>query len=283
MEEEARLAIEQALKSGAQYAEARVQRDIAHTFTLKNGTAEPITTSRKLGIGIRVIVDGSMGFASTNSLESAQIRSSSETAVSTAKAAARLVSTPIRLAPEKSFEDNWEARMKIDLQEVSIEEKFEVLHSIEKALAPELVGVSLPSRILLLDEELTWKFYANSEGSRIRGFVPRISLYFILTAEEKGKGTVQRMRHEAQTRGWEAVKDWDLSVVAAKEAKMLGNVLREGVSSPRGEIDLVLGPEVTGIICHESCGHPQEADRILGREGLRLESRTSSVTCLAIE
>jgi TldD protein len=267
MEEEARLAIEQALKSGAQYAEARVQRDIAHTFTLKNGTAEPITTTRKLGIGIRVIVDGSMGFASTNSLESAQIRSSSETAVSTAKAAARLVSTPIRLAPEKSFEDNWEAQMKIDLQEVSIEEKFEVLHSIEKALAPELVGVSLPSRILLLDEELTWKFYANSEGSRIRGFVPRISLYFILTAEEKGKGTVQRMRHEAQTRGWEAVKDWDLSVVAAKEAKMLGNVLREGVSSPRGEIDLVLGPEVTGIICHESCGHPQEADRILGREG----------------
>jgi TldD protein len=91
------------------------------------------------------------------------------------------------------------------------------------------------------------------------------------------------MRHEAQTRGWEAVKDWDLSVVAAKEAKMLGNILREGVSSPRGEIDLVLGPEVTGIICHESCGHPQEADRILGREGLRLESRTSSVTCLAIE
>src|SRR5208337_3917110 len=118
MEEEARLAIEQALKFGAQYAEARVQRDLAHTFTLKNGTAEPITMARKLGIGIRVIVDGSMGFASTNSLESSQIRSSSETAVKTAKAAVRLVLRPIRLAPEKSFEDKWEAQMKTDLQEV---------------------------------------------------------------------------------------------------------------------------------------------------------------------
>jgi len=29
---------------------------------------------------------------------------------------------------------------------------------------------------------------------------------------------------------------------------------------------MILGSEVTGIICHESCGHPQEADRILGRE-----------------
>ena len=80
-----------------------------------------------------VIVDGSMGFASTNSLESSQIRTSAETAVKTAKAAARLISAPTKLAPEKSWEDKWEARMKIDTQDVSIEEKFDVLFSIEKS------------------------------------------------------------------------------------------------------------------------------------------------------
>jgi TldD protein len=267
MEDKARLALEQALKSGAQYAEARVQRDVGHTFTLKNGTAEPVTMTRKLGIGIRVIIDGSIGFASTNGLDLSQIRSSTETAVKSAKAAARLISTPTKLAPEKSYDDEWKAEMKIDPQKVSIQEKFEVLYTIEKALSPDQVGVTLPSRILLLDEELTEKVYVNSEGSKLRSSVPRISLYFILTAEEKGKGTVQRMRHEAQSRGWEAVKDWDPPVLAAREAKMLGSVLREGISPPKGEIDLVLGSEVTGIICHESCGHPQEADRILGREG----------------
>lgn len=267
MEEKARLAVEYALKCGASYAEARVQRDIGHTFTLKNGTTEPITATRKLGIGIRVIVDGSMGFASTNVLEPPQIRSSAETAVRTAKAAARLISSPTKLAPEKGWDDKWAAPMKIDLREVSIQEKFEVLHSIEEALSLEHVGVSLPSRILLLDEELTEKVYVNSEGSRLEGFVPRISLFFILTAEEKGKGSIQRMRHEAQSRGWEAVKDWDPPVLALNEAKMLGKILRDGTSPPKDEIDLVLGSEVTGIICHESCGHPQEADRILGREG----------------
>ncbi len=30
--------------------------------------------------------------------------------------------------------------------------------------------------------------------------------------------------------------------------------------------DVVLGPEVVGIVCHESSGHPSEADRMLGRE-----------------
>ena len=267
MEDKTRLAVDQALKSGADYAEARAQRDIGHTLTLNNGIPEPVTVTRRLGIGIRVIVDGSMGFASTNSLESSQIRNAAETAVKIARAATRLMSKPSKLAPEKSWEDKWEVRMKSDIREVSIEEKFNVLYSIEKALSLELVNISLPSRILLLDDELTEKVYLNSEGSEIRGIVPRISLFLILTGEEKGKGTIQRMRHEAQSRGWEAVKEWDPPAIAAGEARMLGKMLREGKQPPTGEIDLVLGPEVTGIICHESCGHPQEADRILGREG----------------
>jgi len=267
MEDETRLAVEQALKSGADYVEARAQRDIGHTLTLNNGIPEPVTTTRRMGIGIRVIVDGSMGFASTNSLELSQIRASAETAVKIAKAAARLISAPSKLAPEKSWEDKWEARMKIDIQRVPIEEKFDELFSIERALSLEQVNVSLPSRILVLDDELTQKFYVNSEGSKIHGIVPRISLFFILTGEVKGKGTIQRIRHEAQTRGWEAVKEWNAPAIAASEARMLGRTLRDGIQPPKGEIDLVLGSEVTGIICHESCGHPQEADRILGREG----------------
>ncbi|MGP8069532.1 MAG: TldD/PmbA family protein [Candidatus Bathyarchaeia archaeon] len=267
MEEElAREAVGHALRSGAQYAEARVQRDLGHTYTLKNGTAEPVNVTRKVGIGIRVIVDGALGFASTNSLDREQLRSTTESAVRTAKASKRLVTSPIRLSQEKSWEDNWEAKMKVDVRDVSPEEKYELLFTIEKSLTPENVHVSLPSRILIFDEDLTEKFYVNSEGSKLHGFVPRLSLLFFLTAQEPGKGVAQRLRHEAQSRGWEVVEDWKPKEIAADDAKMLGRLLREGVPPPKGEVDFVLGSEVTGIICHESCGHPQEADRILGRE-----------------
>ncbi len=248
------------------YAEARVQQDLGHTFTLKNGSAEPVNVTRKLGVGIRVIVDGALGFASTNSQDRDQLRSMSESAVRTAKASKRLVTSPIRLSQEKSWEDNWEAGMKVDVRGVSPEEKYELLFTIEKSLTLENVHVSLPSRILVFDEDLTEKFYVNSEGSKLHGFVPRLSLIFFLTAQEPGKGVVQRLHHEAQSRGWEVVKDWKPEEIAANDAKMLGKLLREGVAPPKGEVDMVLGPEVTGIICHESCGHPQEADRILGRE-----------------
>ena len=258
--------MDHALRLGAQYAEARVQRDLGHTYTLKNGAAEPVNVTRKVGIGIRVIVDGVLGFASTNSLDRGQLRSTTESAVRTAKASKRLVTSPIRLSQEKSWEDNWEAKMKVDVRDVSPEEKYELLSTIEKSLTPENVHVSLPSRILIFDEDLTEKFYVNSEGSKLHGFVPHLSLLFFLTAQEPGKGVAQRLRHEAQSRGWEVVEDWKPKEIAADDAKMLGRLLREGVPPPKGDVDLVLGSEVTGIICHESCGHPQEADRILGRE-----------------
>ena len=266
MEEYARLVMEHSLSLGAKYAEARVQRDLGHTYTLKNGTAEPVNLTRKLGVGIRVIVDGALGFASTNSLDRTELCSAAESAVRTAKAARRLTASPIRLSQEKSWEDDWKANMKVDFLDVPVEEKFGVLFTIEKSLVPENVHVSLPSRILLLDEELTEKYYVNSDGAKLHGLVPRLSLLFILTASESGKGTVQRIRHEAQSRGWEAIEDWKPKEIAADEAKMLGRLLRESVSPPKGEVDMVLGSEVTGIICHESCGHPHEADRILGRE-----------------
>jgi TldD protein len=266
VEEHARLAVDHSLSLGATYAEARVQRNLGHTYTLKNGTAEPVALTRKLGVGIRVIVDGALGFASTNSLEQPDIRSAAESAVRTAKASRRLIASPTRLSPEKSWEDDWEAKMKVDFRQVSPEEKFEVLFTIEKSLVPENVHVALPSRILLFDEDLTEKYYVNSDGAKLHGIVPHLSLLFILTASEPGKGTVQRIRHEAQSRGWEAIEDWNPKEIAADEAKILGRILREGVSPPRGDLDVVLGSEITGIICHESCGHPQEADRILGRE-----------------
>jgi TldD protein len=266
VEEYARIAVDHSLNLGATYAEARVQRNIGHTYTLKNGIAEPVNLTRKFGVGIRVIIDGALGFASTNSLERAELRSAAESAVRIAKASRRLITSPTRLSPERSWEDDWEVKMKVDILEVSPEEKFEALFTIEKSLAPENVHVSLPSRILLFGEDLTEKYYVNSDGAKLHGFIPRLSLLFVLTASEPGRGTMQRIRHEAQSRGWEAVEDWNIKEIAADEAKMLGKLLREGVSPPKGEVDLVLGSEITGIICHESCGHPHEADRIQGRE-----------------
>jgi len=58
----------------------------------------------------------------------------------------------------------------------------------------------------------------------------------------------------------------DPAGAAGAEAEGMSKVLLEGKALKASRYDVVVGGEVAGIIAHEACGHPQEADRILGRE-----------------
>jgi TldD protein len=266
MEDLVQRAVEAASAKGVQYAEARLHIDSGSGVTLTNGKPEPVQLAKAKGIAVRVLVDGALGFASTNDLSRESLHETVEIAYRTAKASKRLVTNPIRLSKEKTEQANWETKARKPLLDVTIEKKLAVLEEIEKNLSPSVVKVDLPSRTLVLMDDITDRYFADTEGSKIHGVASRIGLLFVFTASEPGKGIIQRIGQKAETGGWERLEEWDLPKYVAEEAKILGKILREAKQAPRGELDLVLGSEVTGIACHESCGHPQEADRILGRE-----------------
>ena len=266
MEDLVQRAVEAASAKGVQYAEARLHIDSGSGVTLTNGKPEPVQLAKAKGIAVRVLVDGALGFACTNDLSRESLDETVEIAYRTAKASKRLVTNPIRLSKEKTEQANWETKARKPLLDVTIEKKLAVLEEIEKNLSPSVVKVDLPSRTLVLMDDITDRYFADTERSKIHGVASRIGLLFVFTASEPGKGIIQRIGQKGETGGWERLEEWDLPKYVAEEAKILGKILREAKQAPRGELDLVLGSEVTGIACHESCGHPQEADRILGRE-----------------
>lgn len=266
MEDLVRRTVESASAKGVEYAEARLHIDTGSATTLSNGVPEPVQLAREKGIAVRLLVGGAMGFASTNDLSRASLDDAVETAYRTAKASKRLVAKPIRLSKDKAEQAHWETEARRSLLDVTTEEKFGVLDEIEKSLQPRVVGVTLSSRTLVLADDISERYFANTEGTRIHGTACRISLLYVLTAYEPAKGTIQRIGQHGQTGGWEQLEKWNAPGLVSEEAATLGKMLREGKQARGGEMDLILGPEVTGIVCHESCGHPQEADRILGRE-----------------
>jgi TldD protein len=266
MEDLVRYVVDSASAKGVEYAEARIHVDVGSGVTLSNGIPEPVQLASAKGMAVRVLVDGAMGFACTNELSKESLSEVVDVAYRMAKATKKLVARPISLSKEKAEEARWESKARKPLLDATIEEKFSVLDDIEKNLKPDVVKVELPSRTLVLFDDITDRYFANTEGARIHGTVSRISLLFILTASEPGKGTIQRIGNKGESGGWERLEEWAPSRLVSEEAATLGRILREGKQAPREELDLVLGPEVTGIVCHESCGHPQEADRILGRE-----------------
>jgi TldD protein len=112
---------------------------------------------------------------------------------------------------------------------------------------------------------LTSKYIVNSEGSRISSFLPTLGVFIFITVAEQGK-IEQAGKQFGRSGGWEAFREWNVAEKVIHDAKVLKDVITKGKAVKPGNMDLICGPEVTGIAAHESCGHPMEADRILGRE-----------------
>ena len=75
-----------ASRSGATYADLRLGERQSQPLILRNGMVQSLTSGSDQGIGIRVIVDGGWGFASTPSLEMQDWENTVRQAIAIAKA-----------------------------------------------------------------------------------------------------------------------------------------------------------------------------------------------------
>ena len=248
--------------ASADWAEVRLERSEGNSVILKNGNPDAAGFDRSLGISIRVLVKGGMGIAFTNRFDDASLKAAVDKAVKTARAASKGLRKPIVLAPQRAQQADYAADCKKKAGDVDSSEKLSLLQDIDKALLS--TKVSLPARILQMDDQVRESWLVNSEGTRIHSSIPRVCFTYLLTAEKSGD-TEQRMHQFGAVGGWELVKKWDLEKKLIEEARMLAEVLK-APKAQAGQMDLVIGPEISGIASHESVGHPQEADRILGRE-----------------
>jgi TldD protein len=265
LEDLAKSAVDFSNSLGSTYAEARVQKDLGNSTVIKNGEPQFSGFLREAGIGIRLIINGSLGFASTNNLTHEGIKDTILSAASMARVAATSMKKPVRLSNLKVNNTKWEVKQKYKIGSIDVENKIKFLQNLDKLFLRKK-DVKFPSRLLSINENLREQIFLNSEGTCITSKVPRISFLYFMTGYKPSKGTAQRFNKKAESRGWEAVLSWDLTEFVSQEVNILASILTKAKRPPRDKIDVILGSEVTGIVCHESCGHPFEADRILGRE-----------------
>lgn len=254
-------AVDYAGQKGATYAEARFERQEPEQVILKNGTLDALYIGADRGIGIRVLAKGGLAFAATNSLTKADVRRIVDDAVRMAKGARR--KTPIVFAPEAAVTTNWSVPEETKLADVPLEEKVAAFQEIDKTVAS--LGFKVPARYFILSCNRISKYFVNTEGSRIRSYSPRLRTSFFLTVVN-GADAEQSHREYGWSGGWEALRELKVTERVTDEAKSMQRSLLEGKKSPEGKMDIVVGPQVSGIAAHESCGHPTEADRVLGRE-----------------
>ena len=264
MHELVEFAVEKAQELGASYAEARFEEKKGTEIVMKNGNLEGLGILADRGIGIRVLVNGGMGFASTNVLTKESVSEAVKKAVKLAKAAAKLRKKPIQFSEEDFHQVFYEVKMKKDFRDISTEEKMEYLKLIEEKVKES--GVNTPMRFLRYSDFMWHKIFMNNEGALVESLIPRVSVTYNLVVFEEGQMEQAPFVQRAFSGGLELIekdKPWEW---ALKDVKALQRLIKEGQKPPEGKVDVVVSPEVAGIAVHESVGHPYELDRIMGRE-----------------
>jgi TldD protein len=253
--------LDEASKATPILAEVRMESRDNRQIAIKSGQVSSIMSSHDAGLNVRIVLPSGIGFASSNVATRPEGLKLVRHALKQAKNARR--KTRVSLSPERPVRTSWEVHQKLPLADVTTEEKLELLLAIDSAVMK--AGVKVQGRYFELKDWDTSGYFVNSEGSAIRSFLPRLDIESYNLVSAKGE-TEQSFRQFASGGGWESKDEWHLEKVLSDEMKMLKRQIEKGKRVKPGTYDLVCGPEVAGIAAHESCGHPMEADRILGRE-----------------
>ncbi len=275
--------ISEAQKYNVDYAEARFHSTQHLAAILQNGESKPTISYEKQGIGIRMIYDGVMVFASTNMFDNS-ISDLIKNTISRAKSSKKILKSPIVFSKEKSVQKNWSADEKENLKNVQIHDMVSVLKEVDGYISTFNSDVNLTNRSLGLDNSIEEKFYVNTDGTRLLSRVPRVSFHSLITASYDGQLSAFSIPAGyaglGRSGGWEIIKTFDLSNYIPQQLKISSNSIKAKSEKFEGDIDVVVGPDIAGLVAHESCGHPFEADRILGREAAQAGESFLDFDCI---
>ena len=259
-------AIDAAKGAGASYADVRVIQYRREGVFLRNGTPGNLQFGESQGAGVRVIVNGAWGFASTNQVSNAAIKEAALKAVQIARASAQVKKQDVRLAPKRAVEDIWCTPFTIDPFRVPLEEKLGLLAQID-ALLRKKPEIKVASSSLQFAREKQW--YMDTEGSFIVQDLVRSGAGFSATAVGNGDCQIrsypQSWGGNYKCMGYEIVHAYDL-LGNAERIRDEAVALLTAPECPSGKRNLILDGPQLALQIHESVGHPNELDRVLGFE-----------------
>jgi TldD protein len=251
---------------GASYADVRIVHQKTQSILVKNGHVEALSQDQNQGFGVRVIVSGAWGFASSSRLTLDEAVKVATRAAHIARASSLVKTADVSLGPPEVHVASYVTPVQIDAFSVPLEEKIALLLAADAEMRRAKGITVTESNMEFVEED---KVFASTEGS-----------YIEQTLVESGAGIEATAvgQDEVQTRsfpnsfgrqqgkaGYEFVRDRQLMENGQRIAEEAVALL-SAPSCPSGVTTLILDSTQLALQVHESCGHPIELDRVLGEE-----------------
>lgn len=253
-------------RKGATYADLRHVVQLHETITVENMAVETIAARTTEGAGIRVLYQGSWGFASTGRLDEASLRRAAERALALARSAQAVNKTRTRLSPVEPARAEYASPCGVDPFAVPLDKKLDYLFWACQVLKDH---PNIKTAACNLDFYKTRKRFLDSEGADIEQTLVEsgawIEAIAVLGNEVQTRCYPTAHHSQVAQAGYEYVKELDL-VGGAERIRGEAVALLRARECPHRQTTVILEGSQLALQLHESCGHPVELDRALGEE-----------------
>lgn len=246
--------LDRAVNRGASYSDVRYECYDYELVTVENRTLKSYSSRTLSGLGIRVGIKGSIGYASTSDLSRSGVQKTLGDAVKAAK------SIENEKEPFSQAEINT-ADVKLPIKsnpvDISPEEKVSVALDANKAAWVSDEIKSAKTRLGLSND---YRLFISSEGAQVGVETPLVGLAHESVA--KVNGVMERVPYaKSKCAGFEFIRSKDWNSFAAD----ISELAIEAAGSeppPPGTYPVVVHPEVFGVVLHEAFGHASEGDLV---------------------
>jgi len=244
------------VENEADYVDIRVNESKNTIIVMKDGKIQEIRSGTDFGGSVRVLKNGSWGFAYTTQLS--KLDEMAESALKLSKS----LKSDVTLSKTNLSKDKVKFKAKLLPSKVSLDEKKDIMQEAESAASIEKI---VSTTVNYVDGEGT-TLYLNSEGSSLSVEESRVAMF--LNAVAASEGIIQ-FGHKSigGSKGFEVIKNQDIEefgrIAATKAVRLLN-----AKSPPSGSLPVVLDPDLTGVFIHEALGHASEADLILQNDSI---------------
>jgi TldD protein len=258
-------ALERAQQLGVEHADVRIERIRTADLALHDARLETSHDDDERGVAVRVVHDGTWGFAGGLVVDPDAARGLVDRAIEVATVSKPVTGERIEMAAEPSHGDqSWVSSYDVDPFSVSESDRIALLADWSSRLLGADIVRHVDAHIKQVRET---KFYADLGGTTTTQ--QRVRLQCQLTAvwvDDSGRFETMRTIAPPVGRGWEYLTsgyDWDGQLAELPEW------LAEKAQAPSvepGRYDLIVDPSNLWLTIHESIGHATELDRALGYE-----------------
>jgi TldD protein len=246
---------------GVDYADMRFKDISIENIRIENGKVVTASTERSKGYGIRVYVDGAMGFVASHDIEMDKMEAAVKQAYEIARASLIVQAEKVQLDNKTVANETYSTPMETDPVTVPLSDKLALMMECDSNMKKS-EGVSRTYVNLAFRKDNV--IFVDTDGSFVEQDFCQCTAS--LGAIALSKEDMQKRSYINVIRaGYESILDWKLPQRALTIGKEAVELLI-APECPSGEFDIILTPRQMFLQIHESVGHPTELDRVLGSE-----------------